>query len=176
MGSGFDDWIYFNFFTITINYYNSLLLNVCLANLAWRISHCCLNLGLVSTLLISLLLYDWLTPANELRVLLWPGADSKQNTQLNSLFVVIGVSVTTGIRVHQTVVQQRSIPRCHGNVLSEALPSRWSYFGSQASCYINNHESYKNAYKILVRKLLGKRPLGENLGVSRRIVLKLNLN
>jgi hypothetical protein len=31
--------------------------------------------------------------------------------------------------VYKAVTQQRFIPRCHGNVLSEALPSRWSYSG-----------------------------------------------
>jgi hypothetical protein len=34
----------------------------------------------------------------------------------------------------KTVVQQRSILRCQGNVLSEAPPSRRSYSGFQASC------------------------------------------
>jgi hypothetical protein len=52
------------------------------------------------------------------------------------LSVVICISVATGMRVYQTVVQQRPIPRCHGNVLSEALPTRWSYSGFQASCHI----------------------------------------
>jgi hypothetical protein len=49
------------------------------------------------------------------------------------LSVVICVSVGTGMRVYETVVQQRSIPRCYGNVFSEALPNRWSYSGFQAS-------------------------------------------
>jgi hypothetical protein len=44
---------------------------------------------------------------------------------------------------HQTVVQQRSISRCPGNVLSEALPSRCSYSGFQASC--NNVLGRENA-------------------------------
>jgi hypothetical protein len=55
MGYGVDDRVYWHFFTITVNYYSShieLLLNdVCLINFPWRISHCCLNLGLVSTTL-----------------------------------------------------------------------------------------------------------------------------
>jgi hypothetical protein len=54
-GSEFDDWIYWHYFTITVTYNSShieLLLNdVCLTNAAWRNSHCCLNLGLVSTAL-----------------------------------------------------------------------------------------------------------------------------
>jgi hypothetical protein len=36
MGSGFDDWVYWHFFTITVNYKSShieLLNEVCLANL-----------------------------------------------------------------------------------------------------------------------------------------------
>jgi hypothetical protein len=37
--------------------------------------------------------------------------------------------------VYQTVVQQRSIPRCHGNVLSEALRNRLSYFVFQGSSH-----------------------------------------
>jgi hypothetical protein len=39
------------------------------------------------------------------------------------------------MRVYQTVVQQQSIPRCQGNMLSEAPQSRWSYSGFQASCH-----------------------------------------
>jgi hypothetical protein len=35
----------------------------------------------------------------------------------------------------KTVVQQRPIPRCQGNVLSEAPPTRRSYSGFQASCH-----------------------------------------
>jgi hypothetical protein len=66
-------------------------------------------------------------------VILWPGADRKQNTHLKCSSVVICVSVAMGMLVYQTVVQQRSIPQCHGNVFSEALPSRWSYFGFLAS-------------------------------------------
>jgi hypothetical protein len=52
MGFGFDNWIYWHLFTITVDYDNShieLLLNdVCLTNAVSRISHCCLNLGPVS--------------------------------------------------------------------------------------------------------------------------------
>jgi hypothetical protein len=51
------------------------------------------------------------------------------------LSVVICASVATGIHIHQAVVQQRSIPRGHGNVLSEAASSRRSYFDFQASCH-----------------------------------------
>jgi hypothetical protein len=48
-GSGFDDWVYWHFFTITLNYNSShieLLLNdVCLTNVVWRIRDCikCMN-------------------------------------------------------------------------------------------------------------------------------------
>jgi hypothetical protein len=42
--------------------------------------------------------------------------------------------------------------------------------------YIIIMKGIKNAYKILVRKPLGKRPLEGNLGIGRRIVLKLILN
>jgi hypothetical protein len=53
MGSGFDDWVYWHLFTITVNYNSphiELLLNdVCLMSAILRISHCCLNLGLVTT-------------------------------------------------------------------------------------------------------------------------------
>jgi hypothetical protein len=42
MGSGFDDWIYWHFFTITVSYNSShielLLSDVCLTNVLWRIS------------------------------------------------------------------------------------------------------------------------------------------
>jgi hypothetical protein len=39
-------------------------------------------------------------------------ADRKQNTQFNGSSIVICVSVASGMRVSQTVVQQRSIPPC----------------------------------------------------------------
>jgi hypothetical protein len=48
MGSGFDDWVYWHFLTITDNYNSShieLLLNVCLTNLYESRT----NLGLIST-------------------------------------------------------------------------------------------------------------------------------
>jgi hypothetical protein len=54
-------------------------------------------------------------------------------TTRSLISVVNCVFVAMVVRVYQTVVQQRSIPRCHGNVLSKALPSRWSYSGFQAS-------------------------------------------
>jgi hypothetical protein len=44
--------------------------------------------------------------------------------------------------VPKTVLQQRSIPHCQGNVLSESPPSRRSYSGSQASCHNFNSEVY----------------------------------
>jgi hypothetical protein len=62
-------------------------------------------------------------PANELVALLWPGADRKQNTRLNGSSVVFCLSVAMVMRVYQTVVHQRSIPRCQGNMLSEEPPS-----------------------------------------------------
>jgi hypothetical protein len=44
MGSGFNNWVYWRFFTITVNYNSShieLILNdICLANALLRISHC----------------------------------------------------------------------------------------------------------------------------------------
>jgi hypothetical protein len=48
MGSGFDDWIYCHFFTITVNYNSSHieLLNICLKNLY---EESLTNLGLIST-------------------------------------------------------------------------------------------------------------------------------
>jgi hypothetical protein len=42
---------------------------------------------------------------------------------LNGSFIVIFVPVAMGIHVHWTVVQQRSIPRCHRN---KCLPNRCS--------------------------------------------------
>jgi hypothetical protein len=57
MGFRFDDWVYWQFFTITVNYNSShigLLLNVYLMNLCEE-SHFCQNLRLVCTTLISLL-------------------------------------------------------------------------------------------------------------------------
>jgi hypothetical protein len=49
MGSGFDNWVYWHFFTITVNYKSShieLLLNdVCVTNALCRISDSCLNLS-----------------------------------------------------------------------------------------------------------------------------------
>jgi hypothetical protein len=53
--------------------------------------------------------------------------------------VLFSVAVKT--RVHQTVARQRSIPRVHGNVLSEALSSRWSYCSFQASDHNNKSEN-----------------------------------
>jgi hypothetical protein len=101
---------------------------------------CCTNFSLISDwsllLLWSLFFFTvWLTPANNLLVLLWPGADRRGNMHFNGSSVVICLSVTTVMRVYQPAVQQRSIPRCHGNMLREALPSRWSYSGFQASCH-----------------------------------------
>jgi hypothetical protein len=43
------------------------------------------------------------------------GADRTQNKHLNGSSVVVCVSFDTGMRVYQTVVQQRSIPRRLGN-------------------------------------------------------------
>jgi hypothetical protein len=54
-GSGFDDWIYWHFFTITVNY-NSSQIELFLSDESlWRISDSCLNLSLLSdwTLLLS---------------------------------------------------------------------------------------------------------------------------
>jgi hypothetical protein len=51
MGSGFDDWIYWHFFTITVNYNSShteLLNDVCLTN---PYEESLTNLGLISTTL-----------------------------------------------------------------------------------------------------------------------------
>jgi hypothetical protein len=62
-----------------------------------------------------------------------PSADRKQNTHLIGSSFVICISVAMGMRVYQTIVQQRSIPCCHENLVSEALPSRWSYCSFQAS-------------------------------------------
>jgi hypothetical protein len=91
-----------------------------------------------------------------LHVSLWPGADRKQNTQLDGSSVVncVCVAMKTCVnlratlwiiqayslprkRVYQTLVQQRFIPPFHGNVLSEAQPSRWSYSGYQTWCHIS---------------------------------------
>jgi hypothetical protein len=70
------------------------------------------------------------------------------------LSVVICVSAGMKMRVYQSVVQQLSIPRFHGNVLSEAPRSRWSYFGFQASC----HNRFLHVYSP---KRIDKVQLGE---------------
>jgi hypothetical protein len=127
VGSRFDDWVHW-----------TPLLQLHWTPSVRRLSDEYLtNLRLIpSAPLISLLQSPVrLAPANELRVLLWAGAERKQNTHLNVSSVVICLSVDTVMRIYQTVVQQRSIPRCHGNVLGEALPSRWSYSGFQPSCH-----------------------------------------
>jgi hypothetical protein len=57
------------------------------------------------------------------------GANRKQNTPLNGSSVVFCISVVTGMYVHWTALQQRSIPCCHENAclpqqpcLSKPLP------------------------------------------------------
>jgi hypothetical protein len=48
MCSGFDDWVYWHFFKITVSCKSSTL-NYFWTTCVWRISHCSLNLGLIST-------------------------------------------------------------------------------------------------------------------------------
>jgi hypothetical protein len=67
---------------------------------------------------------------NQLRVLSWPGADHRQNTMSYSSSVILRICC------HSYHVHQWFIPCCHGNVLSEAPPSRWSYCGFQVPCHI----------------------------------------
>jgi hypothetical protein len=50
MGSRFGDWIYWYFFTVTVDY-NCSHIERLLNDDVLRMSHCCLNIGLVSTLL-----------------------------------------------------------------------------------------------------------------------------
>jgi hypothetical protein len=79
-------------------------------------------------------LHEWLllttsVTDNELCVLLKIGGDRKQNTILNGSPAVICISVATEIRVHRTVVQQWSIPRCRGNVClpQQAVAPQWTF-------------------------------------------------
>jgi hypothetical protein len=48
-----------------------------------------------------------------------------------SVFLCLFVAMETCL---PNCCQQRSVPRCQGNVPSEAPPSNWSYSGFQASC------------------------------------------
>jgi hypothetical protein len=64
------------------------------------------------------------------------------------------VSVATGMCVYQTVVQKRCIPCFHGNVLSKALPNRWSFSGVMSQYFVSSSNflyyfAIKKLYKIL---------------------------
>jgi hypothetical protein len=58
-----------------------------------------------------------------------------EDTTSNGSSVAICLSVVMGMRVYQTIVQQQSIPHYHRNMISEALPSRWSYSSFHVSCH-----------------------------------------
>jgi hypothetical protein len=180
MDSGFGELVYWLFFTITVDYNSSHLElfpnDVCLTNLYEKSLTvvCISDWSLVSQILdpycleftTSLLLKLLGGPhrrhhVEQLIVLCCP-VGCHGNIVFSNLLrgsesfiaaVVIWVSVDTGMRVYKTVVQQWSVPRCHENVFSEALPGKerlfWLYCsGSHALYHIIINYYYYYYYYI----------------------------